>query len=142
MRLDDEGVTLAHALRDLFGALPQTEIAARLTEGGHPVDQTKVSRWLRGETEPSLDEIAIVENIFGKPKGWVLTRAGFTAVAGVEPLTELGVQPVTRSEFNQLRRQMNALTGRLGLMLDELDVDELPSLGTIPAAPDADQSPQ
>lgn len=78
---------IAQALRDLFGERTQATIAEELTAAGLPVDQTKVSRWLRGATEPRLAELAAVEDAVGKPRGWILARAGYVAMPGVDPLT-------------------------------------------------------
>lgn len=41
------------------------------------VDQTTISRWMRGETRPTLERLATLEEAAGRPRGFVLRAAGF-----------------------------------------------------------------
>jgi len=79
-------------LRELFAHKTQTVIASELTLLGLTVDQTKVSAWMRSR-QPSLDEVAVIERWAGKPRGWVLARAGYVDMADVVAVTRLDVGP-------------------------------------------------
>lgn len=64
---------LADAIRRAYrGRLTQTQIAVALG-----VAQNTVSRWSTGEVEPSLGDIARLEEACGLPKGFVLRSAGY-----------------------------------------------------------------
>lgn len=71
-------MAIADALREMFGAPEATQesIAERLTAGGFSVKQPKVSSWLRGARTPTLDQIAELERIYERPRGWVLQTVG------------------------------------------------------------------
>ena len=116
-RLAQNGhMSIAHALSDLFAGRTQTEVTRLLAEDGFKVDQTKVSRWLRG-TEPRLTELALIEHAFDKPKGWILARAGFADMPGVEPISSpagaAAGEPSLAAEVAQLRRDLLALTAEV-----------------------------
>ena len=80
-----DSLALTDVLRELFSDKTQASIAAELTDLGLRADQTKISAWVRGR-QPSLDQIALIERWAGKPKGWVLARAGYVNLPDVEPL--------------------------------------------------------
>lgn len=80
-------MSVQQALRTLFGSDTQAQIAERLTARGIPTDQTKVSRWLRGQTVPRADELATIEWAYDKPAGWVLATAGFVDIAALVALS-------------------------------------------------------
>ena len=66
-------MTLADAIRFAYkGTLTQVELAEELG-----VAQNTVSRWSTGDVEPSLDQIAAVEDACGLPRGFVLRAAGY-----------------------------------------------------------------
>lgn len=69
-------VKISEALREVFGHATQADIAARLTAGGMPTDQTKVSAWLRGRV-PNIEQMNAIETCYGVPHGIILTLAGF-----------------------------------------------------------------
>ena len=61
------------AIRSVYGGrFTQVELAARLG-----VAQNTVSRWSTGDIEPSLDDIARIEDVCGVPRGLVLRTAGY-----------------------------------------------------------------
>jgi transcriptional regulator with XRE-family HTH domain len=67
------------AIRSVYaGRYTQVELAARLG-----VAQNTVSRWSTGDIEPSLDDIARIEDLCDVPRGVILRRAGYV----VEPRT-------------------------------------------------------
>lgn len=108
-------VDISLALRDLFGKSTQSEIAARLRARGLVVDQTKVSRWLRG-TLPDLADLAVMEAEFGQRKGWVLARAGVVDLPDVESLS----QPVEAVAPQWLVARLDALDGELRALRNEV----------------------
>lgn len=70
------------ALRELFGAATQVEIADRLTKCGMATDQTKVSAWLRGRV-PNIEQLNAIEDCYRQPHGTILAMAGFIDVAAL-----------------------------------------------------------
>jgi transcriptional regulator with XRE-family HTH domain len=42
--------------------------------------QSRVSAWVGGKNRPSLETIAAIEDATGRPRGWILERAGFVAM--------------------------------------------------------------
>lgn len=79
----DVGMKVAGALDELFAERTQQVVAAYLSETvGLIVDQSKVSRWLRGQV-PTWDELEAVERAFGKPRGWLYHRAGLVDAAAL-----------------------------------------------------------
>jgi transcriptional regulator with XRE-family HTH domain len=67
------------AIRSVYaGRFTQVELAARLG-----VAQNTVSRWSTGDIEPSLDDIARIEDLCGVPRGVILRTAGYV----VDPQT-------------------------------------------------------
>lgn len=54
------------------GRITQTALAEQLG-----VQQNTISRWVTGETTPSLDQIKALEVAAGRPVGFVLRQAGF-----------------------------------------------------------------
>jgi len=65
------------AIRSVYaGRFTQVELAARLG-----VAQNTVSRWSTGDIEPSLDDIARIEDLCDVPRGVILRRAGYVVDA-------------------------------------------------------------
>lgn len=46
------------------------------------VDQTTISKWYVGTTEPDLSRVAQIEDACGVPRGTILTRAGLVTLEG------------------------------------------------------------
>ena len=42
--------------------------------------QPRISAWVGGKNRPSLETIAAIEDATGRPRGWILERAGFVAM--------------------------------------------------------------
>lgn len=68
---------LSEAIRKAMGRLTQTEVAAAMSELGPAVNQSKVSRWVTGAGEPSFEELARLEQVCNRPRGFILAAAGF-----------------------------------------------------------------
>lgn len=72
-------------LREIFGDATQTEISAHLQARGlEEGSQTTVSAWLRGVRQPSNEQLAQIESIYGLERGTILVRAGFISEAAKE----------------------------------------------------------
>jgi transcriptional regulator with XRE-family HTH domain len=74
------------ALRAAYEAvgLSQVELARRLQERGWVrVDQSTVSKWVRGVSMPPLEVLPDVDAACGRPRGYVLRLAGY--VEDVDP---------------------------------------------------------
>lgn len=68
-------VPLNQAIKRAYtGRARQEDIATALG-----VAQPTVSRWARGEVEPSFDQLAALEDHVDRPRGFVLMAAGFVA---------------------------------------------------------------
>lgn len=66
---------LHKAIRKAYtGKMRQIDLAERIG-----VTQGKVSRWSVGQSEPSLDELADIEDACELPRGWILRTAGLVA---------------------------------------------------------------
>lgn len=77
-------------LADLFLGETQSATTARLASGGmRDVYQGKVSRWLNN-VQPSLEQLAEIERIYGQPRGWILWSAGFVDAATLTSATTTG----------------------------------------------------
>jgi len=48
----------------------------RVLAAGVGVDQSTISRWVRGETQPSFEKLVRLEVTAGRPRGFVLRLAG------------------------------------------------------------------
>lgn len=59
------------AIRAACAGVDQRALAA-----GVGVDQSTVSRWIRGETQPSFEKLMRLELAAGRPRGFVLRLAG------------------------------------------------------------------
>lgn len=59
-------------LRD--GVLTQDQLAEEMG-----TQQAQVSRWERGESEPSFEELAVLEDILDRPRGTVLRAVGLVS---------------------------------------------------------------
>jgi transcriptional regulator with XRE-family HTH domain len=65
------------AIRSVYsGRYTQTQLAAQLG-----VAQNTISRWSTGDVEPSLEDIARMEDACGVPRGYILRAAGYVAEA-------------------------------------------------------------
>lgn len=103
----DASAALTAALRELFHDKTQAAIAAELSERGLRTDQTKVSAWTRGR-QPSLDQLSIIEEWAGKPKGWVLARAGYVDLPGID-----AIETTPADGRGSLQEQIDALAERV-----------------------------
>jgi len=65
---------LSDAFREAYEAagVSQTQIAEALG-----VDQPRVSKWARGESEPALHQLPVIDALCGQPRGHVLRLAGY-----------------------------------------------------------------
>jgi transcriptional regulator with XRE-family HTH domain len=64
--------------------LTQAELAEGLREAGWVnVDQSLVSKWVRGLAVPPLDALPVIDAACRQPKGYVLELAGFVDVQGL-----------------------------------------------------------
>jgi transcriptional regulator with XRE-family HTH domain len=88
--LRDESLTLAEAVRSAYetSQLTQTQveqrIKARRNELGLPIDdnpitQSKISKYARGESVPTLDAIREIELACGQDLGFILRAAGYVS---------------------------------------------------------------
>lgn len=69
-------MSLAAAIRQCYeGRTTQVELAAKLAK-----NQSTISKWVRGENEPTLEEIASLERACDRPAGWILIAGGFVDV--------------------------------------------------------------
>ena len=102
--------SLSDAFREAYQAagISQAEIAEATG-----VDQPRVSKWARGESQPPLEKLPTIDALFQKPKGYILRLAGYVddgieaALSGDPALTDYGRSAVlsfyrfTRDEFNE-----------------------------------------
>lgn len=67
---------LGGAITVARGRMTQKALAKALF--GNESRQSTISRWERGLAErPTLEEINAIEEVTGKPRGWILVRAGY-----------------------------------------------------------------
>lgn len=66
---------LGRALKAARGKTGQRELSE--TAFGTPSRQGAISRWEHNVERPSLEEIAAIEGATGRPRGWILIRAGY-----------------------------------------------------------------
>lgn len=108
-------MAIADALAEMFGRPDETQedIAAKITAAGTlgPVKQPKVSAWLRGARPLTLDQIAQLEEIYGRPRGWVLNCAGLVDAAGI--LRRLAVDHAESPQAARARRVLDRVTALL-----------------------------
>lgn len=109
-------MSIAHALAALFGGDTQTQIAQRLTAAGVPVEQTRVSRWLRGVTVPTLDDLAQIEAAYSKPRGWLLATAGLIDVRALSDVEAVS----SPSDARTAEPELAARVATLSALLDEV----------------------
>jgi transcriptional regulator with XRE-family HTH domain len=85
-----------HACCD--GVMTRRELADRLG-----MSLSGVNSWAAGSRAPSLDDIARLEVECGRPRGWILSRAGY-AVSAVDIETEQAIQsdPALDAEWRQV----------------------------------------
>lgn len=67
-----EPLPLHEAIAAAIGDRSQTELADLLGVG-----QSNISKWMRGVTRPSIDDLARLEETCGRPRGFILTAAGY-----------------------------------------------------------------
>jgi ADP-ribose pyrophosphatase YjhB (NUDIX family) len=122
-------MAIAEALRELLAAEPtQASVAARLTDHGLPTDQTKVSAWLRGRV-PNVEQLATIEDVFGKPRGWVLSRAGYVDAAGLVSDRFVGDSASAVTKENQIRAlHVEVRLLRKALLAAEAEAERLRAL--------------
>lgn len=84
---EEFGRAFRQAYRDV--GLTQTELAARLQAAGWvKVDQSQVSKWVRGVSVPPLDVLPDVDAACGMPRGYVLELAGFVDAPALAARTD------------------------------------------------------
>jgi hypothetical protein len=114
-------MAVGEALKQLWvdGGI-QKDVAKRLADHGLVADQPKVSKWERGTITPNLEQIVAMEDVFGRPHGWVLMQAGFVdADALVKRRRDDGVDHA--APFEELRfayaevARLEAVVRQLGL---------------------------
>lgn len=86
---------LATILRELFGDDTQVAIAARLTDCGIVATQPTISAWLHGRKPLTIEQMNVIEACYGRPRGWILTRAGF-----VDPPALIGTTAISENEVD------------------------------------------
>lgn len=82
---------LHEAIRKAYrGRMKQEDLAREIQ-----VSQPTISRWARGESEPTLGELAQIEQLCRRPRGFILRTAGFVdedrdfeAVVASDPLLD------------------------------------------------------
>lgn len=65
-------MNIGEAIRHAYGTSTQADLAAALG-----VTQGAVSKWVRGDLSPSLEQLAAIEVATGRPRGFILRCAGF-----------------------------------------------------------------
>jgi|1186.fasta_scaffold856051_2 transcriptional regulator with XRE-family HTH domain len=60
------------AIRAACAGIDQRDIAKAVG-----VEQSTISRWMRGATQPSFEKLKRLEDAAGRPRGFVLRLAGF-----------------------------------------------------------------
>jgi len=92
------------AFRDAYQAagLTQTELADRLQQRGWvKVDQSQISKWVRGVSVPPLDVLPAVDDACDMPRGYVLEIAGYVDAAALVDKRELQSDPFARLKGRQ-----------------------------------------
>lgn len=90
--------------------MTQAELAEGLrARGWVKVDQTYVSRWARGLVFPPIEIIPVIDEVLGRPKGYLLALAGMVDARG---LVDDEARDDDRNPFNQLPRKRGAAKGR------------------------------
>lgn len=104
---------LSDAFREAYetAGVSQTQIAEALG-----VDQPRVSKWARGESQPPLEKLPVIDALCGQPRGYVLRLAGYVDDIDIEAaikadprLTEKGRSTVlayylfVRDEYDENR---------------------------------------
>lgn len=92
-------MSIGEAVRVTYegAGLTQQQLAERLGAG---VDQPTVSKMVRNQRRPSLEEIRAIEDAAGVPHGAVLRAAGFVDLGASVPdaiAADPGLTPVARS---------------------------------------------
>jgi hypothetical protein len=100
----DARMSIAAALRELMECeRTQTSAAERITAHGLRTDQTKVSAWMRGARVPNVEQLAVIEEAFDRPRGWVLAQAGFVDPAALTATKPSGGDGNDASREHQIR---------------------------------------
>lgn len=105
---------VASVLRDIFHPATQTEVAEVLRQAGMKTQQTMVSTWYRGRV-PSDEQLAIIEDTYGYPRGWVLYRAGM--IDPIEILKRVVAETIVSVSAAKVRRELD----RFRELLEELE---------------------
>ena len=71
---ENRRMKLAEAVRTARGSMTQDVLRQELE-----VSQATVSRWENGEDAPSLDTLSAIEDICGRPQGFIVRLAGYVA---------------------------------------------------------------
>jgi plasmid maintenance system antidote protein VapI len=71
-QMPTEPLPLHEAISAAIGDRSQTELADLLGVG-----QSNISKWMRGVTRPSLDDIVRLEKVCGRRRGFILKAAGY-----------------------------------------------------------------
>lgn len=92
---DHEVVPLGEAIRRaISGVHTQSSLADELG-----VRQNTISRWVTGANTPSLDELREIERLCDRPRGFILTAAGYVqrALSTRDAIAaDPGLSPVAR----------------------------------------------
>lgn len=89
------------AIAQLLAAagISQTELARRLRDRGWPVDQSRVSKWVRGVEAPgALDIYVAIDEECGVPRGTILRRAGYVVDADTDTRSSISADPALTEE--------------------------------------------
>jgi transcriptional regulator with XRE-family HTH domain len=71
----EDAPSIAQAIRACYaGRLKQEELAERTG-----IPQQTISRLARGDSSPKFQHLAALEDACGRPRGWILVKAGIVA---------------------------------------------------------------
>lgn len=104
-------------------------------ENGRPViDDSRVSKWLKGEQRPSMELASLAARVLGKPQSAALRAAGYTYGTTLQSIERMEKEyPTPRRgvllTFDQIERLSDIHQG-LGELLAELEQEEGDDDGT------------
>lgn len=111
----DIGNAFAALLR-VEGLTTQEAAAERLQECGMAkVKQPLISRWVRGVQRLTLEQMNQIEECLGKPRGWILARAGYVDVIGLV----LSPDVVAEHNADEYQRALRQVVGALEELVGE-----------------------
>lgn len=133
-----------HACCD--GVMTRRELAEKLS-----MSLSGVNSWAAGSRAPSLDDIARLEEACNRPRGWILSRAGY-AVSEVDIETERAIRsdPALNVEWREILASIYKLAvesssggqGRSGARRRRAsDLSAAPTVAAPPSAPDTETGP-